>query len=149
VDRVTGLPAQAQAERVLSQAIEEGRSFHTVVIVIDRLERINARFGRSVGDEVLYAYAQDLQDRLPAGYALYRWSGPSMVLVVSGDVLASGINEELKTLLAGRREHVVESASRTLHLPVSARWLVVPPTLAVRLLIHNIDQFVAAPPPSD
>jgi hypothetical protein len=46
-------------------------------------------------------------------------------------------------LMEVRCEHTVQTASRTILLPIAARWTVFPSMAAPRLLIHKIDAFEA------
>jgi GGDEF domain-containing protein len=147
LDPVTGLPIRSEAERVLAQAVSEGHPFHTAVVVIDSIERINLRFGQFVGDEILQAFVADIRKRLPEGQPFYRWSAQSLVVPVPQQWPVERVREELKALMESRREFTSQSLSKTLHLPISARWIVVPPAATAQALVQSIDHFAAAAGP--
>lgn len=66
-DPVTGLPLRPAAESALVDAAQVGGPLYVAVMVLDRLQGLNARFGREVGDQVLRVFSRTIQRALAAG----------------------------------------------------------------------------------
>lgn len=142
-DPVTGFAMRAQAEEALAQACQTDPVSYVVVMVLDRLQIFNMRFGHSVGDEVLRYFGGFVRGQFRAIDQIFRWSGPTMVALLQRPSRLEIIREEVARLMDARCEHTVQTASRTILLPIAARWAVFPSMAAPRLLFHKIDAFAA------
>jgi len=81
-DRVTRLPARAEALKLIGDRIESRQPFTVAVAVIERLDVINLRHGADCGDDVLREFAKKLRDQLPQSAAVCRWGGPAFVAML-------------------------------------------------------------------
>ena len=99
------------------------------------------RFGHSVGDEVLRYFGGFLGGRLRPGDRIFRWSGSVLVALLPRPNRLEIVRDEVARVMEIRCEHTVQTASRTILLPITARWAVFPSMAAPRLLIHKIDAF--------
>lgn len=144
-DTVTGLGDRASAETQINEAIREQRKFYAAVLVLDRLQSYNAAFGHAVGDNVLKHFAEFIGTRLRPGCQLFRWTGPAFLLLIERASRPETVREELSALMAQNCEHHVQTATRSIHLPVKCRWTLLPMMVAPRLLMQRIDNFIATP----
>ena len=140
-DAVTGFATRAQAEEALVHASQTDPPSYVAVMALDRLQIFNMRFGHSVGDEVLRYYGEFLRARLRLGDTIFRWSGAALLALMPRPNRLEIVHDELARLMDLRCEHTVQTASRTILLPIEARWTVFPSMAAPRLLIHKIDAF--------
>ncbi len=140
-DTVTGLFTRPQAEEALAAAWQSDPPSYVVVMALDRLQIFNMRFGHSVGDEVLRYYADFVRARLRAGDRTFRWSAGALLVLLARPNRLEIVRDEVARLMEVRCEHTVQTASRTILLPIAARWTVFPSMAAPRLLIHKIDAF--------
>jgi diguanylate cyclase (GGDEF)-like protein len=140
-DSITGLPGRAEAEAALATSPPANLQIYTVVLVLDRLHTLNVRFGRQVGDEVLQAFANIVRKQLSPSDVLFRWSGPTLVAMLLRPGALSDVRCEVARVVDTKMEHTIVTSSRSLLLPISARWSVFPAMAAPRILYQRIDTF--------
>lgn len=146
---ITGLTGRADAEAALAEAGRTGSPGYVAVLVLDRLQALNQRFGRDIGDELLTEFARLLRKQLPADDRLFRWGGPTLLGLLSRPGRLESVRSEVGRIMEARWEHTIQTASRSILLPIAARWAVLPMMAAPRLLYQKIDAFAAAPTPRD
>ena len=87
-DALTRLPNRLQVdmdlERAAGEAAEHGTHFAVAFIDIDEFGKFNKAFGQDVGDTVLQAVAQVLQDSCREGDVVYRLGGEEFVALFPG-----------------------------------------------------------------
>lgn len=143
LDPVTGLPARARAEDAILNACSAYPNACVGVLAIDRLNTLNLKFGNQAGDKILQHYAETLRHQLPSGYQVFRWSGPAMVALLLRPERIEQVRREFGRLVDTRYEHVVDTPSRVVHLPILPRWAVWPMMASPPLLFHKIDCFAS------
>ena len=79
LDPITNLPCETAAQAQFLSALRTGEQKHVAVFVLGSAQRINLRFGRAAGDEVIRALKQYLAGRLESGDRLFRWPGPAII----------------------------------------------------------------------
>jgi diguanylate cyclase (GGDEF)-like protein len=141
LDPVTGLPGRPQAESALEKASQAKEGAFAAVVVVDRIQHINARYGRDEGDGVLRHFAGILRRQLPRQDLMFRWTGPSMIVLLRRPGHIEEVRRELALLMSYEYEYTIKTSSRSVLLPIAARWSVLPLSAAPRLLIHKIDAF--------
>jgi diguanylate cyclase (GGDEF)-like protein len=144
-DTVTGLGDRGAAEAEINDAIRAQRKAFAAVMVLDRLRSYNAAFGYEVGDKVLRHFAEFIGDRMRHGCQLFRWTGPAFLMLIDRASRPETVREEFSSLMSQPFEHNVQTARRSIHLPVKCRWTLLPMMAAPRLLMQRIDTFVATP----
>jgi GGDEF domain-containing protein len=149
VDPVTGLPGRAAAEAALKEAAQSSRQFFAVVIVANRVQLINARFGYATGDQVLRAVCKQVQTGISAEDHLFRWSGPSVLAVLERPGPVEFVRKEMGQITATKGQELVNLGTRTILLPVSASWTVFPMLASACLMISEIEHFVASQVPRE
>ena len=149
VDATTGLPGRIVAEAAIAKACEREGPWSMAVLTIERMQTVNAAFGVAVGDQVLTYYAGFVRRHLQPGDETFRWSGPTLIVLMPRSNGMTAARLEMERLTEHKYEHTVRTATRTILLPISVRWTVLPQMASSRLLIQKIDQFIAQPGTSD
>jgi GGDEF domain-containing protein len=142
-DAVTGLPGKIRAQEAMEQAIQSGHSWVAVPAVVDRIETVNARFGSKAGDELLLATGQTLAKRLERNDQLFRWDGAGFVALLQRSSSLASVRLEVARLLGVRMDHTTTIRARTVLLPVTLSWTVLPlgESATVERLIQQINDF--------
>ena len=144
-DTVTGLPCRPDAEAAIAEAARSTAISFVAVMVLERLQILNARFGREAGDEILAAYSQMVKKSLTPQDQLFRWGGPALVAVLPRQRSLPLVRSEFTHIMETRLEHTIQTPSRSVLIPVSAKWCLYPMMAAPRLLVQKIDEFAASP----
>lgn len=144
-DVVTGLPLRPEAEAALVEAGRAGSGTFAAVMVLDRLQVLNARFGKEEGDAILMAFATMIRQYLNPEDRLFRWGGPTLLALLprSGDLEL--VRREIGHTMENKLEHTIQTSSRSVLIPVTARWCLFPMMAASRLIVQRIDNFAASP----
>ena len=147
-DPLTGLTERAGAEAALAAAVKDSQPVFAAVFVADRLDMINARFGRSVGDDVLLFFSQHVAHGLKEADRLYRWTGPAILAILHRETSVASVREDINGLFARRLNMNVTSENRSVLLAVTAKWMVFAAheIRPVPRLIKSIDAFVHPEP---
>ena len=126
-DAVTALPVRAQAVEQISNACESDQPAFAVVMVIDRLQAVNTAFGPVVGDQLLRYFSGHVRGNLPAGDQVFRWTGASLLALVTRSNKVEVLRDEIKQLMERKLEYTVRTVTRSVRLPVAARWAIFSP----------------------
>lgn len=140
-DEATGLPQRPAAESALSAACQSEKPTFAAVLSIDRIQIYNLRFGHKVGDEVMQHFTEWIRERLRTEDRLFRWSGSTLVALLPRPTRLEIVREEMGRIMEEQFEYTVQTASRGILLPISARWALFPMMAAPRLLFHKLDGF--------
>jgi diguanylate cyclase (GGDEF)-like protein/PAS domain S-box-containing protein len=103
-DTLTGLPNRALFMEILNIAIKRSKRrsdyyFAILYLDIDRFKLVNDSLGHNVGDKLLVAFANRIQDSLREIDSLARFGGDEFVILledIESDNYASGIAERLQ-----------------------------------------------------
>jgi len=141
-DPVTGLPNRTEAEDALAKACREEAPAYAVAVQIDRIQIFNARFGYEAGDEILRYFAKFLRQQWPGKDLLFRWTDTTLLALLFRTNRLERVRDEVGRVMEHKYEHTVQTASRTVLLPISLRWAVFPMMAPPLLLIRNIDSLI-------
>ena len=125
-----------------------GRKY-IVTAVLDRLQSLNARFGQHVGDRVLRALAQRLQDSFEDSDVLFRWNGPAIIAMLWRDESIEDVRKSVRHIFDTPFEKEFDIGGRNVLIPIGAAWSVIgliPPAVNS---FNYIDRFVASQSPRD
>lgn len=125
-DQLTGLGSRPNAESALALALDQEQSSYAAFFVIDHLHSLNQRFGRKLGDEIIAMFAVHLAQNLRADDVVYRWSGPSFLVLLNRECGSDKLRRELLPVLRTRLEKTVESNNRMVLLPINFTWMLFP-----------------------
>jgi GGDEF domain-containing protein len=148
-DALTGLPVRAQAVELIGTACASEQPALVAIMVIDRLQAVNAALGSEAGDQLLRYFSAYVGRGLTSGDRLYRWTGASLLALVLRPAKIETLREEIRYLLDQKLEYTVRTATRSVRLPVTARWTLFPMMASSRLLIQKIDTFASLQPARD
>ena len=141
LDSITNLPDRASAEDAILRAYAADTPACVGLLVVDRLNTLNLRFGNKVGDEILRHYAETLRQNLPAEDRLFRWGGGALAALLLRPARIEQMRREFGRLVDTGYEHTVNTPSREVHLPILPRWAVWPMMASPALLMQKLDSF--------
>jgi GGDEF domain-containing protein len=139
-----GFATRTQAEEALAAAWQSDPPSYAAVMALDRLQIFKMRFGPAVADETFRFFSDFLRRRFRPGDGIYRWNANAVLVLMARPNRLEIVRDEVARLMEVRCEHTVQTASRSILLPIAARWTVFPSMAAPKLLIHNIDAFAEA-----
>lgn len=145
-DPVTGLPGLQDAERYIAAQVREGHGVYVLVICLDRVEAVNARYGFATGDKALLAFSQHLAQQMHKTDELFRWRGPCWVMVLSRPgVGLEAVQEEGARIASARFEQSVQMDRRSILLNLTATWTILPVATPddASVIGRRIDNFAA------
>ncbi len=144
VDPCTGLPDWHEAEKAIEAALSSQRSVSIAVFYVHRMNYINARFGSTIGDKVLLLCSQHLATTLiRPDDSLFRWKGPSFVALLEREDAAAHVENDLQRLLATLLSQYLETATRTVYLPIKLTGSTVPATESTPTLVRDwIERYI-------
>lgn len=144
-DAVTGLPLRGEAETAITDASRSGSFNFVAAMVVERLQILNDRFGREAIDEMMLTFVRMVQKSLTPQDRVFRWGGPALIALLTRPNTLEMVRGELTRIMETRLEHTIQTSSRSVLIPVSARWCLYPMTAAPLLLFRKIDEFAARP----
>jgi len=146
---LTDLPTRAEAERAIAAAFEQEVRLFVGVLVLERFQCLVERFGAAAADELLQFFSVHLGQDLSASDRLYRWTGPSfVVLSVDESYTIIDARREIARLASVRLESFVRVRSHNALVSLSARHTVVMATdlNSAEEAIRRIDAFAKETP---
>lgn len=149
IDRVTGFAGRSAAEVAIHEAAESGESLYIAVAVLGKMQAINARFGYTVGDEVLCEFAARVAGRLCSRASFFRWSGPTLLGILERTEPLHIIRAEVGRVAEAPISKAIVSGEQNAFITTSAATLVLPAAPPASDLIARIDSFVAAQIPKE
>jgi diguanylate cyclase (GGDEF)-like protein len=148
-DPVTGLPNKSEAEKALRSAVSSPDGIYLVVVVVNRVSAVNARFGYAAGDRILVRCAEHFRSGLSKSDQLYRWQGPAFLCVLSRNTRIDEVRSEIRRFADAHLEETIEVGKRSVMIPVSSNWSVLPPAASFDALQKKIEAFTAAQTPRE
>jgi GGDEF domain-containing protein len=146
VDPVTCLENYAAAEKLIFERISEGKACAMALFVAGKLVMVNRRFGRTMGDEVLFMVAQHISKSLPPNSILFRWRGPALAAVVEIQPSFEEVSRKLARIAGAQLEKSIDEGGRIALVPISL--LLFTQRIGVNSDTHEVfkamDQFVVA-----
>jgi diguanylate cyclase (GGDEF)-like protein len=149
IDGLTALPLRHEAEAALAESGRAGSQDYVAVMVLDRLQVLNQRFGRELGDAIVVAFVDMLKKRLNPEDLIFRWGGPAFVALLARPGSLERVRSELGRIMEAKLEHSIETSHRSVLVPIAARWTLFPMMAAPRLIYQKIDTFAAIPTERD
>jgi len=149
IDRVTGFAGRNAAEVAIHEAANAGDSRYIAVAVLGKMPAINARFGYSVGDEVLCEFAARVAGGLCSNATFFRWSGPTVIGVLRRSEPIHVVRTEVSAAAEVPTSKALMSGGQNAFITISAVSLVIPVSAPASEIIARIDAFVAAQIPKE
>jgi GGDEF domain-containing protein len=143
LDPVTQLPCEAAARAQFLSAVNSGELRHVVVFVLGSAQRINLRFGRATGDEVVRELKRYVATQLQSGDRMFRWPGPAVVALLASTEPFDRIRSRMKRFLEKPIECDFDVNGRSVLIPLSIAWSVFPLALPLAGVNRQIHDFIA------
>lgn len=144
LDPVTGLPSKETCVKALHKSIPARKRRYIVTLVVNNLEAINARFGSGIGARVLCSFIDFLVQVIRPEDRLFRWSGPTLVMVIETAETLDQIRAYIGKILEPRLEETFNIEGRSVLTPVSAAWSVLQLTTTVAEAEKHIETFTSS-----
>jgi GGDEF domain-containing protein len=143
LDPVTELPCEAAARAQFLAALHSGEQKHVAVFVLGSAQRINLRFGRAAGDEVVRELKRYVAGQLQPGDGMFRWPGPAIVALLATAEPFDKVRTRMKRFLEKPIERDFDINGRSVLIPLSIAWSVYPVSLPLAGLNRQIHDFIA------
>lgn len=144
-DPATGLPGKTQAESVLRSLLESEEPCHVVVLVLDTLPSLTARFGRRAADEMLHAFGRYIAPMLTEQDRLFRWSGPALVALRTGVNDVDAVGNYFRIRLEHHNfQHLVRTSTHSIPISAPPHWAVLPAMEPVESVARKVDKLIEA-----
>jgi GGDEF domain-containing protein len=144
LDPATELPLQPECMTAIREAIDTGRRCFAVVMVVNRVQRINARFGREAGDRMLCRFKEHAEKQFFASDRLFRWSGPAIVVLLERSEAFELVRAQVKRMLDVPVHENYEIGDRSVLIPISAAWSVMFLNSTTDAIEKQIQTFIAS-----
>ncbi len=145
LDPVTGLLVQEAAEAALQVLLKKGGRRYLVTAVVNRMQPINARFGHTVGNQVLRTFKDFFEKQITPGDRLFRWNGPALVALLERTESLEAVRSEVRKMLDRTINDVLfDVGGRQVLIPISAAWsvfMLIPP---ITTATKQIQTFIAS-----
>jgi GGDEF domain-containing protein len=126
LDPLTGLPLRPGAETAIKTACGARAHAYAGLFVIDRIQVITSRFGAEFADRILIFFAQQLSLVLTGKDTLYRWGPNTFLALLDRRESPDHVRREMARTMTQKWEQTFDLGSRSVVLPVSSTWVVVP-----------------------
>jgi len=144
LDLITDLPGEAVAQAQFLDALRTGDRSHVAVFVLCSVQRINLRFGRATGDDVVRALKQYLAEQLAPADHMFRWPGPALVALLAGTDPIDRVSARLKRFLDKPIERTFDVDGSAVRIPLSVAWSVFDLAPSIENLNRQIHDFVSS-----
>ncbi len=144
LDAATGLPSMQEAMKAIQAAVASPHNKFLTIALVSRVPAVNARFGTSIGDRVLTAFAEHFRRNLAANDRLFRWHGPAVIALLEREERLEKVRTEIRRFIEAKLEKTIEVGNRTVMLPISASWSIFPVAPPMEELLKKLEAFTAA-----
>lgn len=128
----------------IAEAIRKGTRHFVVVMVVNRIQPINARFGREAGDWMLGRFREHVESQILASDRLFRWTGPAMVALLERPKALDEVRGVVKRMLDTPIDETYEIGERSILIPISAAWSIFMLTPEAGAAERQIQTFIAS-----
>ncbi|MEP6715243.1 MAG: GGDEF domain-containing protein [Terriglobia bacterium] len=121
-DATTGLPRQDDCLSAFHKAIDKGTRHYAMVMAVNRVQAVNARFGREAGDQMLARFKAHIEPQIVAPDELFRWTGPAMVAILERPHSLAHVRVQANRMLNMQIEESFLIKGRSVLIPINASW---------------------------
>ncbi len=122
-------PGRLAAEQYVRSKAAAGNHVYVLVLCLERLEAINARFGSATRTQLLQLFDKNVARRLAErqqGDRLFHWRGPCFAAVMEREADIHAVRADAFKIASGKLEHIVDIGDRSVLLPLTARSALIP-----------------------
>jgi len=148
LDPVTGLPTGASVAAAFRACLKEDRRYYVAVFVVQRIHSINVRFGYELGDRVLNAFRDHLEQSAAREDRLFRWRGPTIVALMDRPQPEERTRSEIRRIAEASVSRTFEVSRHEVMIAIAANWTVVPVVESELEITSRIDAFVTSQLPA-
>lgn len=116
VDALTGCLSRQKAEEGIAAQLDGSPPSYAAILVLDRLETINIRYGFDVGDAVLQSFVQQIAASIAPPDTLFIWRGPAFVALLKRSQRLDAVQAEVRNLAA---KQTIQVADLPLRIPIT------------------------------
>lgn len=142
-DAVTGLPGQKECVEAIGEAIARGTRHYAIVMVVNRVEAISARFGKEAGNWMLSRFREFVESQFEATDLLFRWCGPAIVALVERAQPFDQMRAFVKRVFETPISETIDVNGRSVFVPISAAWSIFTISATPETTEKLIQKFVA------
>ncbi len=117
---------RAAALRDYESRAASGVRHYCLLLVLERLRMVTARYGPAVADEIIDGLSRKRLRHLPNTSELYRWSEDTLAVMLQRNGDAASVNREISPFADSAYEHQAFLGNRVAVLQVNLRWVVLP-----------------------
>jgi len=128
----------------IRQAIDKGTRHYAVVIVLNRVQPISARFGREAGDWMMSRFKEYVETQIDKSDRLYHWIGPAMVAILERPQALEHVRSGVRRILNRSLQEIYDSGSRSVMISLSAAWSVILLSSTPEAVENQIQAFTAS-----
>jgi GGDEF domain-containing protein len=128
----------------MNEAVSKGTRHFALVMVVNRVQPINARFGRDAGDWMLARFKDHVETHFLASDQVFRWTGPAMVAVLERAKALDEVRSLVRRILDKPFDETYEIDGRSILIPISAAWSIFMLTAEPCAAERQIDAFIAS-----
>jgi GGDEF domain-containing protein len=144
-DPLTGFILRPGAEQAMQAVCVAKAHVYAGLFVMDRIQTIVSRFGAELGDRALLFFVQHLSTALSATDTIFRWSPTAFVALMNRPESPELVRRQIAKTMAKRMEQTFEIGDRSVVLPVSCSWIVMPLfELSYPEILKKLDAFSAS-----
>ena len=137
-----GIPGRSQAEQRIAEA---GGVAPLVLVLLERLPAIKARYGTGVSERYFSGFVGELTGRLPSPKKMFRWNERTLLVELPGDGAGDMGESELRGRLTDIPRAVqVDVGGRVAVLENTHRWYLVPSGTQRGDILQRIEDFLRA-----
>jgi GGDEF domain-containing protein len=144
MDTVTGLPRAKDCIAAIQDAIARGTRHYAVVMVVNRIQPINARFGLETGDRMLVRFKEHIEGQLLESDRLFRWRGPAIVAILERPENFDSVRMTVSRMHNTNLSETVNLGGRSVLIPISAAWSVLELGSTIEAIEKQIQTFIAS-----
>jgi GGDEF domain-containing protein len=143
VDSATGLPGQPECLAAIREVIATGTRHYAVVMVVNRVDPIAARFGKDAGDWMLGRFREYIERQFEETDLLFRWSGPALVAIIERPQTFDQVRAVIKRIFEAPINETIDVNGRSVFVPITAAWSVSMICATPETTEKQIQKFVA------
>jgi GGDEF domain-containing protein len=144
VDAAGGPLVQKDCVAAIKDAIDRGTRHYAVVMVVNRVQPISARFGREAGDWMLARFKEYVETELTPSDRLFRWIGPAMVAILERPQPLDQVRGLIRRMLDSPLQKTYDSGGRSVLITLSAAWSVITLASTPEATEQQIETFIGA-----
>jgi len=140
----TGLQGQPECLEAVRDVIAKGSRHYALVMVVNRVEPIAARFGKEAGERMLGQFQEYVESQFEKTDLLFRWSGPVFVAIMERPQTFDQVRTFVKRMFEAPINETIDVNGRSVFVPISAAWSVFMICATPETTEKQIQKFVAA-----